>query len=440
MQRLYIALKKWQAATIILRLLPFFIPWVLTACISEVSEPTTDVNQQSASPGTVLRSGEFNSSEKCPQGGVLFEFGLDENANGKLDDGEVQQQHEVCNGLNGSDGTNGDDGADGLHALVKIEEELVGGGNCAFGGVRIETGLDDNGDGVLASPGEVDYTQYVCNGADGQDSENAGLNSLIETTQEPEGANCTYGGIRIDSGTDTNGNGVLDGDEKNAPSFVCNTAGVQGNSSLVELTAEPAGPESQCTFGGTRVDSGIDQDGNGSLDPGEINHTSYVCETGACVWTDNGDGTTTVDCPGSVEQVLLNPEALEFTERISCGVSITKPGTTDQLIPMIYSVDKIRNQLRFVTLTILDGQRQNTSSRLLTVTHPDFQDGAINLFFDNLDNPNGGYYRARVRELENEVQFFYIDEDLDDSGYGRGFTAFDTDTASGICNRVTLIE
>ena len=40
--------------------------------------------------------------------------------------------------------------------------------NCPDGGVQIDVGVDDNDNGVLDSD-EIDQTTYICNGADGSD-------------------------------------------------------------------------------------------------------------------------------------------------------------------------------------------------------------------------------------------------------------------------------
>ncbi len=59
---------------------------------------------------------EVSSSTKCPQGGVQIAVGTDKNNNGVLDDGEVTQQSEICNGAagaTGAAGTNGTTGATG---------------------------------------------------------------------------------------------------------------------------------------------------------------------------------------------------------------------------------------------------------------------------------------------------------------------------------------
>lgn len=55
--------------------------------------------------------------------------------------------------------------------------------------------------------------------------------------------------------------------------------GQDGVNALVSMTDEPAGPN--CPFGGTRVDAGTDTDGSGTLEPSEVDSTSYVCSGGA---------------------------------------------------------------------------------------------------------------------------------------------------------------
>lgn len=51
-----------------------------------------------------------------------------------------------------------------------------------------------------------------------------GRDSLLVTSEEPAGDNCSAGGLRVDTGLDTNGNGELDESEQRAPSFVCASA------------------------------------------------------------------------------------------------------------------------------------------------------------------------------------------------------------------------
>ncbi|MBI3308518.1 MAG: hypothetical protein HYZ79_04020 [Candidatus Melainabacteria bacterium] len=48
-----------------------------------------------------------------------------------------------------------------------------------------------------------------------------GLNSLIKVTDEPDGDNCKKGGIKVESGLDSNRNGVLDISEVASTNYVC---------------------------------------------------------------------------------------------------------------------------------------------------------------------------------------------------------------------------
>ena len=70
------------------------------------------------------------------------------------------------------------------------------------------------------------YFQFIClliscEGPTGP----SGINSLIETLNEPIGINCEFGGLKVISGLDRNDNGILDGDEISKTDFVCCVAG-----------------------------------------------------------------------------------------------------------------------------------------------------------------------------------------------------------------------
>ncbi|MFH2008773.1 MAG: hypothetical protein ABI333_19455 [bacterium] len=118
-------------------------------------------------------------------------------------------------GSNGSDGTNGNDGNDGHSSLVNVTDEAAG-ANCADGGQMIETGIDQNDNGTLDAS-EVANTIYVCNGGSG-----GGGGGLVNVTDEDPGANCENGGQMIETGIDDNMDGVLDATEVDSTTYVCN--------------------------------------------------------------------------------------------------------------------------------------------------------------------------------------------------------------------------
>jgi len=182
----------------------------------------------------------------CAHGGSRIEGGVDVNRNGMLDAGEVMSVQFACHGTPGSAGSNGSagtNGGGGLSALVRIDSEAAG-ANCTAGGARISAGLDANGNGVLDG-GEIASTRYVCTGVSGSSGSNAGsngtngsngLNGLIAIANEPVGANCDHGGKKVTSGVDANGNGVLDAGEVARTSYLCDAAPGPGMS-WVSVTA-----------------------------------------------------------------------------------------------------------------------------------------------------------------------------------------------------------
>jgi len=99
----------------------------------------------------------------------------------------------------------------------------------------------------------------------------------VTTSDEPAGANCRDGGSRIDIGLDQDGDGALDPSEITSTSYVCSE---HGTNALVATT--PEAPGANCPFGGTKLETGLDANGSGTLDASEIDAdaTSFVCTIG----------------------------------------------------------------------------------------------------------------------------------------------------------------
>jgi hypothetical protein len=276
---------------------------------------------------SLVTTADEPEGENCEFGGTRIDAGRDDDDDGELDAEEVDSTTFICNGAPGSNGMNG---ADAVQVLISITAEEPG-ENCDVGGNRVDSGLDDDDDGVL-DPEEIDSTVFVCSGADGTDGTDGvvalvtvteltlgdadcpaggqriqtGLDddrsgtleevevdstsdicnpipSLVDVTPEPPGDNCVNGGNRIDTGVDDNVDGVLDPSEIDATIFACDGSdGSDGmGGSLVSIVPEPIGPN--CASGGQRIDVGVDDDTNGVLDPAEVDSTSYVCNASATV-------------------------------------------------------------------------------------------------------------------------------------------------------------
>jgi hypothetical protein len=161
-------------------------------------------------------------------------------------------------------GPTGLQGSNGINSLINISVETTG-SNCVNGGLKIETGLDNNFNGILEN-NEVQNTRYVCNGINGN-------NSLTTAVKEPAGTNCENGGIRINSGLDLNRNSALEENEITSTAYICN--GINGNTSLTRTTNENSG--GNCGNGGLKIDYGLDLNKDGILNDNEVKYTTYSC-------------------------------------------------------------------------------------------------------------------------------------------------------------------
>ncbi|MFH6988716.1 hypothetical protein ACHRVW_13315 [Flavobacterium collinsii] len=209
-------------------------------------------SQGSNGVNTLVNMSVENPGINCENGGLKIETGLDNNFNGILDGNEVQNTKYVCNGINGK------------NSLTTVIKEPKG-VSCENGGIKINSGLDLNKNGVLEE-NEITSTAYVCNGTDGN-------TNLTRTTNENSGGNCGNGGLKVEYGLDLNKDGVLDDNEVKYKTYVCN--GLNGNLSLVNITDEAKG--GTCGNGGIKIESGIDFNNNKILDDTEIQVTKYVC-------------------------------------------------------------------------------------------------------------------------------------------------------------------
>lgn len=174
----------------------------------------------------------------------------------------------------------------------------------------------------------------ACTGEDGKTGEagppgDPGASALTRTAAEPAGENCPFGGVVVEVGTDTNGNGTLDDNEVVAAntSYVCNG---EGTSALVATSPEPAGEH--CPFGGTQIDTGLDVNNNGTLDASEINPaaTSYVCTFGpsGAISPSSGVHVTITDV------ALTEPITVRFTMRDNRGFPLDTAGVYSVNMPI----------------------------------------------------------------------------------------------------------
>jgi hypothetical protein len=177
-------------------------------------------------------------------------------------------------GTQGPQGVAGTNGTHGQNTLVKTTTESAG-ANCTTGGVKIEYGLDANSNGILDA-GEINatLTKYVCNGATGA----TGLQGPagVAGAQGPIGLTGPQGPQGIQGPAGATGATGLTGPQ--GPQGVAGTTGLQGpagaagTNGLNALIKTTTEPAgSNCANGGTKIETGLDANNNGVLDASEVN-------------------------------------------------------------------------------------------------------------------------------------------------------------------------
>jgi uncharacterized delta-60 repeat protein len=95
---------------------------------------------------------------------------------------------------------------------VYVTAVLAPTSECPNGGVGIDVGLDDDGNGALASD-EVDESRSLCRGN--------GASALQRIEPEVAGSHCRDGGVALLAGIDSNADGVLADAEVTSTQYVC---------------------------------------------------------------------------------------------------------------------------------------------------------------------------------------------------------------------------
>ncbi|HEX3775048.1 MAG TPA: hypothetical protein VHV51_11330 [Polyangiaceae bacterium] len=185
--------------------------------------------------------------------------------------------------------------------------------------------------GLAASVGLLCAALFsACSGSDGARGP-AGSAALVVTSTEPAGTHCASGGIEIEIGLDTNGDGALSLDEIGQTQYVCN--GVDGN----------AGPAGQDGADGASGDPGEPGPKGDTGDAGPKGDTGSQGDTGdAGPKGDTGDAGPKGDtgppgdagANGSNALVSVDPESAgnhcEFGGiRVRSGIDTNDNGTLD---------------------------------------------------------------------------------------------------------------
>jgi hypothetical protein len=230
------------------------------------------------------------------------------------------------------------------------------------------------------------------NGNDGQD----GKNTLVNTTTEPAGANCASGGTKIEVGLDMDGNGLLDSIEinSNLTKFVCNGGSVTGINSLINTIIEPAG--ANCANGGIKIEVGLDINNDGNLDSNEVqsSKTKYLC-------TQNNNSNLTIQ-----QRLDLGESPFSI---VNSGVPINNLYGMTYQGGLIFHIDMANSRGLVVTDFNVTGQRCFGCYNINISTSGDLYTGLQNtLNFINNGCDGNGSVRACYDLVYNGYDDWYL--------------------------------
>lgn len=208
-------------------------------------------------------------ADVCPNGGIEFSVGTDDNHNDALDDGEVTGTRHICQNT------------DTVFKTVMLDAKSS---DCPYGGLKLTSGADADGDGSL-DDAEVTSTETICNG----------IGLALRTSKLAAGSmDCPNGGVRLQAGPDSNGDLTLDDAEVTASEVLCDAVGV-----LFDTTTLASDPN-VCEHGGLRIKIGRDNGdpsgtaGDGVLQDAEVDVTRDVCLASTDVLVGGGKSSCSV--------------------------------------------------------------------------------------------------------------------------------------------------
>ncbi|WP_034705626.1 DUF7151 family protein [Chryseobacterium luteum] len=193
-----------------------------------------------------------------------------------------------------------------------------------------------------------------------------GINALVTTTTEVAGSNCSTGGVKIESGQDTNSNGILDASEIVSTRYVCNGSNGSNSTSLANGTtggqiyltgsAAPFSPQAPTTVTG---DISISTTGSTTIATNAVNTAKIndlAVTTGKLA--DGSVTTAKISATGTASATTYlrgdgqwaTPSSSGGTATGAIGVMATN--TVEQVLPVGSSTTPVETPITFSSYTV----------------------------------------------------------------------------------------
>lgn len=299
------------------RLVCMFLMLGLSGCPQQ-SQPSEvgDVGDDSGTPSSASLTGSLvaktlvdvasvGSDDECVNGGVHVSIGLDDDGDDQLERDEVERVVRICNGATGATGADGADGADGSDGADGAD------------GIDGVDGMDgaDGMDGVDGA-----------NGAAGSD----GLGSLIRVSAAEPSAACPAGGSIVETGIDSDSDGVLADEEVDSSALVCNGQdGADGEDAATDEGSEPCSYEARPSSIRVTCESGVRDVDVVQLTPVLASASSILdgSSPAQALWSDQAGWMSEIDSG--------NPEWLRYDFGAAVVLTRVRAYMVDGVSPMI---------------------------------------------------------------------------------------------------------
>ena len=270
---------------------------------------------------------------------------------------------------------------------VKTFVVAVGSSQCAYGGVQIEMGIDDNMNGALDAS-EVDKTDYVCNGSPGAAGDNAtALNSLMSTEVESSGSNCTNGGKKINYGIDDNSDGTLASSEVDGSTYVCDglTLIDIGFSWKGTLSTAPSDPSSGWAYYNS------------------TDNKSYIYANASWnILAQDGTGAT-----GATGETGATGATSRIQYTVYCNAALE--GTS---LKYTYDVKQWNNGDLFIYGSIYGSSYEISATTMYSEIQTGWTTAPVFLTYDASGSANWGYWKISGNRTTGVVTILYTDSDV----------------------------
>ena len=159
-----------------------------------------------------------------------------------------------------------------------------------------------------------------------------------------------------------------------------------------------ASDSTSCTYGGVKIDMGIDDDMNGTLDASEVDKTEYVC---------NGDPGTAGDKGTTGDNGTAGADGIKPSSQIACDAALENTSLYFEYKATVFTDGSVLAHASIYGVAV-----EVTDSTFYDSSQNGASTGYINIRYDVSGTDNGGDWKISVNRSTLVTTVLYEDTDL----------------------------